>query len=242
MSAERYLIVNADDFGLSAGVNRGIVEAHEGGIVTSASLMVRPSAAAAAAAYGREHPSLSLGLHLDLGEWVYDGGAWTPAYEVVPTDDVGAVEGETTRQLAAFRRLVGRDPTHIDSHQHVHLREPVRSVVSEAARRLAVPLRHYSRRVRYCGDFYGQTGSGLSLDHAISVAGLIEILASLAPGVTELACHPGLDEHLKSAYRSERAEEVRVLRDPRVREAIDARGIELCSFGDAALRGPDPKP
>ena len=65
----RYLIVNADDFGQSRGINRGITEAHEQGIVTSASLMVRWPAAPEAAAYARSHGSLSLGLHFDFGEW-----------------------------------------------------------------------------------------------------------------------------------------------------------------------------
>ena len=80
MDSTRFLIVNADDFGLSEGVNRGIIEAHEHGIVTSASLMVLKPSAASAAAYSREHPRLSLGLHLDLGEWAYDGEAWVPVY------------------------------------------------------------------------------------------------------------------------------------------------------------------
>ena len=53
---ETVLIVNADDFGLSEGVNRGIIEAHERGIVTSASLMVLRPAAASAADYSREDP------------------------------------------------------------------------------------------------------------------------------------------------------------------------------------------
>ena len=62
MTAAHCLIVNADDFGQSPGVNRGIIEAHEHGIVTSASLMVRWPAAASAAAYAREHARLGLGL------------------------------------------------------------------------------------------------------------------------------------------------------------------------------------
>ena len=243
MSAKRYLIVNADDFGLSAGVNRGVIEAREAGIVTSASLMVRWPAAVEAAAYAREDPGLSLGLHFDFGEWAYADGAWTPVYEVLSTEDTGAVEGEAARQLAAFRRLVGRGPTHIDSHQHVHRREPVGSILAEVARRLSVPLRHYSQSVRYCGDFYGQTGTGLPLPDAISVDSLIRMLTSLPPGVTELACHPGFDDDLGfTPYRGERAEEVRVLCDPRVRATIVAEGIELCSFGDVALRRLDLMP
>ena len=207
---KRYLIVNADDFGRSLGVNRGVIEAHAGGIVTSASLMVNWPAAAEAAVYAREHPDLALGLHFDLGEWVYREGAWLPAYEVVPTDDSTVVMEEAARQLATFRRLLGRDPTHLDSHQHVHLREPVRSVLIEIADELAVPLRHHHPRIRYCGDFYGQTGEGQPLPEAISTDALIEIFAALPPGVTELACHPGLDDELQSTYRSERAVEVRV--------------------------------
>ena len=64
----RTLIVNADDFGRSAEINAGIVQAHRDGIVTSASLMVRWPAAVGAAAYARERPDLALGLHFDLGE------------------------------------------------------------------------------------------------------------------------------------------------------------------------------
>ncbi len=221
-------------------MNRGIIEAHEGGIVTSASLMVLWPAAAEAADYAGEHPDLALGLHLDLGEWVYREGQWLPAYEVVPADDSPAVTEEAARQLVAFRRLVGRDPTHLDSHQHVHLREPVRSVLSEVAGELAVPLRHYDPRIRYCGDFYGQTGKGQPLPEGISADALIEILAALPAGITELACHPGLDDGLQSTYRSERAVEVGVLCDPRVRATIAAKEIELCSFASEALQRLDP--
>ena len=74
----RFLIVNADDFGLSPGVNRGILETHERGILTAASLMVRAPAAAEAAAAAHDHPRLSVGLHLDLGEWICRDGAWEP--------------------------------------------------------------------------------------------------------------------------------------------------------------------
>ena len=59
MSDKKYLIVNADDFGLSPGANRGIMGAHEHGIVTSASLMVRWPVAAEAAAYLKVKPRTS---------------------------------------------------------------------------------------------------------------------------------------------------------------------------------------
>src|SRR5205814_975995 len=118
MSAKRYLIVNADDFGHSSAVNRGVMHAHEHGIVTSASLMVRWPAAMEAAEYARNRPSLSLGLHLDFGEWVYKDENWKPVYHVVQLDDARALCNEVSSQLASFRTLTGRDPSHIDSHQH----------------------------------------------------------------------------------------------------------------------------
>lgn len=229
--------MNADDFGQSPGVNCGVVEAYERGIVTSASVMVRWPAAVEAAGYGRQHPGLSLGLHVDLGEWAYIDGTWVRRYEVVSPDDVAAVRGEIERQLAAFRRLTGENPTHIDSHQHVHREEPVRSVLLEVARALGVPLRDCCREVRYVGNFYGQTGNGAPLPEAITVEALIRILTTLRPGVTELGCHPGDGHALDSVYGPERAVEAAVLCDPRVRAAADGAGITLCSFRDLPGHG-----
>lgn len=232
MPAKRYLIVNADDFGLSEGVNRGIIRAHEQGIVTSASLMVRWPAAAEAAAHARQHPRLSVGLHLDLAEWIYREDQWVPRYEVVPPDDQAAVAAEVARQLAAFQRLLGRPPTHIDSHQHVHRNEPARSVVSQAADQWSIPLRGFTPRVQYCGDFFGQTGEGDPYPEGISLEGLLHTIQALPPGITELGAHPGEDENLDSVYRLERLQEVRVLCDSRVRAALEANEIALCSYTD----------
>jgi chitin disaccharide deacetylase len=229
---KRCLIVNADDFGLSSGVNRGIIKAYEYGIVTSTSLMVRWPAAIEAANYSREHSDLSLGLHIDLGEWAYRDGAWVSLYEVVPTEDSAAVADEVSHQLATFRRLTGKDPTHIDSHQHVHLQESVRPIVISVARHLGVPVRHYSPEVHYCGDFYGQTAEGLPFPYGTTVGGLIEILTKLPHGMTELCCHPGEGDELDTMYRCERSAEMQVLCDPRIRAAISAMEIELRSFRD----------
>jgi predicted glycoside hydrolase/deacetylase ChbG (UPF0249 family) len=230
MTGTRHLIVNADDFGQSPGVNQGVIEAHERGIVTSASLMVRWPAAESAAAYARAHPSLTLGIHVDLGEWAYRDGAWVPLYEVVPRNDRTRVTGEISHQLVEFRRLVGSQPTHIDSHQHVHRQEPVRSILFRMARHLGVPLRSYSRVVRYCGDFYGQTAEGSLLPELISVENLIAMLTALPGGFTELGCHPGLGNDFDTMYHTERTKEVNVLCDARVRTAIASLGIRLCSF------------
>jgi chitin disaccharide deacetylase len=228
----KYLIVNADDFGQSAGINRGVITAHRDGIVTSASLMVRWPAATEAAVYARKHPSLSVGLHIDLGEQILRAGEWVPLYSVVPVQNESAVRDEISRQLDLFDRLVGHAPTHLDSHQHVHLREPARVILMEIARRLGVPLRNCSRQVSYCGSFYGQADDGTTSREVLSVDGLIGILEMLPPGCTELACHPAAQCDLETLYSQERLEELKVLCDPRLRTAIATMGFELRSFAD----------
>ena len=228
----RAVIVNADDFGQSAGINRGIVEAHERGIVTSASLMVRWPAAAAAAAYAHSHPRLSVGLHVDLGESVFRGGAWVALYERVDRRDAGAVEAEIRAQLTLCRELLRREPTHLDSHQHVHAEEPVLSILEGIARELAVPLRHRSPRVRYDGRFYGQTSTGDALIEGITPAHLVDMLRQLPPGVTEVACHPGWADDLVTMYHVERGVELETLCDPVVRRAMFDERIDLIGFGD----------
>jgi chitin disaccharide deacetylase len=230
MASIKYLIVNADDFGQSSGVNRGIIKAYCRGIVTSASLMVRWPGATEATAYAREHPGLSLGLHVDLGEKVFRAGEWVPVYGVVPLQDTTAIRTEITHQLEVFYRLMRHMPSHLDSHQHVHLREPVRTILIEMAQRLGIPLRQCSTEIGYRGGFYGQTAEGTPLPNVISVDGLVHILETLPAGCTELGCHPAERCDLETMYRRERLQELRVLCDAKVRAAITAIGIELCSF------------
>ena len=230
--ADRWLVVNADDFGRSPGITRGIIHAHERGIVTSASLMVRWPAAMEAAVYARARRGFGVGLHIDLGESSCRNGFWRLLYSVVPLHDQGAVEAEVARQLASFRELMGRDPTHIDSHQHMHHREPVRSVLASVAARLGVPLRGATRKLRHCDAFHGRTSAGTPFPEAISRSMLLWIISQLPPGVTELSCHPGYadDVEEEAAYREERAREVAALCDPAVRLALSRLGIELTTF------------
>ena len=87
----RRVIVNGDDFGASLGINRGIVEAHERGVLTSASLMVDGPAAPDAVARARANPALSVGLHLELD-----------------CSDPGRAAGQCQRQLVRFREVSQR--------------------------------------------------------------------------------------------------------------------------------------
>lgn len=222
--SERNLIVNADDLGASEGVNRGIVEAHASGIVTSASLMVHEPAAREASAITREHPALSIGLHWDLD-----------AYDVSLTDG-GALRAELELQLAIFREILGRDPTHLDSHHHVHRKPEVLPHARAIASALGLPLRH-DGHVAYRGGFYGQWEWQVTDLAHVSVEFLVWMLRNEAgEGWTELGCHPGwITPGFQSAYLDEREEEVRTLTDQRVRREVAALGIRLRSYADLRL-------
>jgi predicted glycoside hydrolase/deacetylase ChbG (UPF0249 family) len=209
--AARRLIVNADDLGLAPAVNAGVFTAHERGIVTSTSLMVRQAAAPAAAAALAAHPRLGVGLHLDLSGREYGSGAELPLQPLEP---------ECRAQVERFRELVGRDPTHIDSHKHVHESEPVAAVAETLAAEVGVPLRN--RQVRYEGSFFGR--------QAISVGHLIALIEGLPRGWTEIGCHPAAGPVPGSSYDGERVAELRALTDPRLPDLLNVSDVQLCSF------------
>jgi len=215
------LIVTGDDFGASRGISRGIVDAHERGILTSTSLLVDRPTSEHAAALARRHPNLSVGLHLELD-------AVTPE----------RVTAECRRQLARFCALIGAPPTHIDSHHDVH-RDPlilrdVLALARGAGEGKGVLVRGHSA-ARHVGKFYGRWG-GATHPEQIGVDGLLRLLdTELRDGVTELSCHPGyVDPDFDSTYLAEREMELRTLRDPRVQRGLEERAIHLIGFHDLA--------
>jgi predicted glycoside hydrolase/deacetylase ChbG (UPF0249 family) len=225
----RYLIVNGDDFGASGGVNRGILEAHRRGILTSASLMVDMPGSGEAARLAREAPELSVGLHATLA--VPDPGRAPEA------DDAEACGAELECQLACFHELLGRPPTHLDSHHNVHRRPALRPLFLALARRHGLPLREHSA-ARYFSSFYGRWG-GESHPEQVSAEALSRMLRDeIGDGVTELGCHPGYaDPALASDYSAEREAELRTLCHPAVRATVAALGFRLIGFRELAAPG-----
>lgn len=222
------LIVNADDFGASFGINRGIILCHTDGVVTSASLLVDGPAARDAARLSGGCPDLAIGLHWDV--W----GEGTRDFDV---DDEVAVRQELARQLDVFGDLIGRQPTHIDSHRHAHLKSRHTAVFEEFAAEWGVPLRG-DGQVRFVGHFYAQwEWLVTNLDH-ISVPALETLInTDVTEGWTEFSCHPGfVSADFESIYRDEREIELRTLLDPRIRRALEVSGVELRSFADFGRR------
>ncbi len=213
----KYLIVNADDFGASRGTNRGILDAHCHGIVTSTSLLVNTPWSEAAAALAKTVRGLSVGLHVDL-DHLGDGDP----------------QAELHRQVCRFEALIGSPPTHLDCHHNVHREPRLLPQLLQLARQYGLPLREHSP-ARYCSKFYGQWGGETHLEQ-ISAENLARLLETeVQDGVTELSCHPGYgDPDLHSAYGVEREAELRALCDPAVRTVLAVYEIRLVGFRDLA--------
>jgi predicted glycoside hydrolase/deacetylase ChbG (UPF0249 family) len=221
----RCIVVNGDDLGASPGVNRGIAEVHRRGPLTSASLMVNMPASQEGARLARDLPGLSVGLHANLTD--------ASGRALVDLETGERCRAVLQRQLDRFQELMGRPPTHLDSHHNLHRNPRLLPYFLQLADRYGLPLREHSP-VRYSSRFYGQWG-GQTHPEQISVHGLIGLLENeISAGVTELSCHPGYyDPELRSSYRIEREVELRTLCDPAVRAFLSARQIRLVNFVEA---------
>jgi chitin disaccharide deacetylase len=153
----RTLVVNADDLGLTVGVNDGIFDAHDRGILTSASLMANAPAAANAIGRAWSRPALGIGVHLTLVDCapilppdriptlVQDDGrfhvSWRPFIVacLMGRVSMNEVERELTAQIE-YVVTHGVTPTHLDSHKHVHLFPPVFEIVVRLAERFRIPV------------------------------------------------------------------------------------------------------
>lgn len=218
----RYLIVNADDFGYGAGVNRGVAECIDRGVVTSAGLMVNTPGTEEAVRMAEERKGLSLGLHVNFTN---------EAQRLVEFDDPAVCDAELRRQFDRFVALVGRSPTHIDGHQHVHRFCP--AVFLALAKEHGVPLREQPP-VAFKGGFYAQWQYGVSEPSRVSVATLAQILrGEIVNGIFELAVHPGYsDPAVHYVYDHDRELELATLCDPEIPRIIRDEGIRLISYHD----------
>jgi len=216
----KYLIINADDFGLTPGVNRGILKSIREGIVTSTTVMINSR-------YLEELPEVleaggGVGLHFNL--------TWGPP--VSPPDTVASLvdeeglfrsdpsfgvpesgrsipitAGQTRRaidiqreleaQVEKFLRLVKRLPTHIDVHKHAHKYPVVLAPLMVVAGRLGLPVREISpemqailRENRLLTTDFFMGGASPEGPYWMK-ARLLSALAGVQPGVTEIMCHPG---------------------------------------------------
>lgn len=131
-------MVNADDFGFTPDVNRGIVEAHRSGILTATTLMANGDAFDDAVRLAKETPGLDVGCHLVL----IGGRAVLPPHAVLPASVPDLLRALAARRIRVYDELAaqvrkilaaGLHPTHLDTHKHTHLLPPVLEAVASIA-------------------------------------------------------------------------------------------------------------
>lgn len=245
----RQLIVNADDLAISAGVTRGIIEAHLQGIVTSTSVMVNlPDAADSIKQAQQQAPNLGLGLHfvLSFGKPVLSAASvpsllksadsfvqnYDELAEIVPSFDRDEVKAELRAQFERFVELASRLPDHLDSHHGVtEMSQPAGELMVELATEYHLPVRKH----QYGGAAQLRQPDVMSMDffnETVSFETLSRVLKALPEGIVELGCHPGYPADLDEVYKEPRETELRILTDPRIKAMIAEEGIQLINFAD----------
>lgn len=204
----QFLIVNADDFGYSHSINKGIIEAHEKGIVTSTSVMVNAITADEAKDLTK-YPELSVGLHFELSE-------------------VANVKAELEKQIEKFVAIVGKMPNHIDTHKRHTTDEGIKEVLEEYAKEHNLPVRNFN--AKHIGSF------GINSNDT-SIAQLKRSIDEATDEYNELMTHCGYsDDYLRehSSYNDPREQELGAVCDPSVKQYITDKGLELISWTEVA--------
>jgi len=292
----RNLIVNADDLGWTPGVNRGIVDAHRKGIVTSTSLLANGEAFDDGVEASRESQGLGVGIHLNLSDGKpvapaaqvktlvdahgnFSGGPETLLFRLTAkTLDTGEVEKEWNAQIEKVK-AAGIRPTHLDGHKHVQMLPGLFGIALRLAKKHgieAVRVSHEASNLREaltCGSESGgillkqgvqarglkllardargmaeRSGivtadffCGIAQTGVLTKKGVLQLLASLPEGTTELMCHPGYADGdlLKTATRlqNSRQTELEILTDKDVRKTIAELGIRLINYQQIGALG-----
>ena len=251
---DRLLIINADDFGLSKAQNYGIIEAFQHGVVTSTTAMMNAEAVKHAAGLCAGYPGLGVGMHFVLtlgrpltempvltrGEGVLGKWIWEMAQQ--GQLDLAEIKRELESQYQRFIELFGKEPTHLDSHHHVHMIPEIFPLVAAFANARGIPLRADRAAAArdnlslsgvrstegFSGEFYGDAVSEDLLLTSIDAS------AQRREKSLEVMCHPSFVDNtlLKSSYCYPRLAELEVLTSPALKFAIAERGYRLGTFRD----------
>jgi len=239
------LIVNADDFGYSPGVNSGIISAYRDGIVSSASMMVNLPGFHHAVELAKAHPGFGVGIHLvltcgspvtdDVPTLIDDSGRFRSFSEAVAFAATDDLEREWSAQIERFLSA-GLQPTHLDSHHHVHANPRLFPVFLRLAERYGLPIRRpdgsgqerigqVKTTAAFHPDFYAEGAVFETLERLVR--------QTPAPDTMEIMCHPGyVDEFLLagSSYVLEREQELAVLTDERTKALLARTGVQLITY------------
>ena len=157
------LIINADDFGLTGGINKGIILAHKKGILTSATLIPNMSGFEEAVTLAKENKTLGVGIHLNIirGKPVSDPqkvetllnnkGNFLTIYPFLKKFisrkiNIKEIEYEFSAQIEKVLKE-GIEITHFDSEKHIHSLPPIMKIVIKLAKEYRIP------RIRFINEF-----------------------------------------------------------------------------------------
>ena len=236
----KYLITNADDFGFTRDVNRGIVEAHRNGILTATTLMATGGAFEHAVELARENPELDIGVHLVL----VDSAGFPPGIPQL-LFSLGRIRiyDELVRQVQRVLDA-GIQPTHLDTHKHTHLLPQVFHVVTRIAQEFKIPwVRRRFGPFRWLPTRGCRTTdhfAGFRMTGRYGAAELAQVIRRLQEGTTEFMCHPGMcTDELRAArtrLKESRRRELDALVSPEVRTALEESGVKLARYRDLEIR------
>ncbi|MHB1314854.1 MAG: carbohydrate deacetylase [Christensenellales bacterium] len=229
------LIFNADDAGYTPGVNRGIEQSFQEGVVRSTTLMANMEAFEDAVSMLKRNPGLSAGVHLNLtcGKPLSNQASLTNGNAMNHTSFAGAlreaIRDELTLQIEKVKKT-GIQITHIDSHHHVHSHPAVEPVALELARRNNLPLRRVDNSCFMSPDrlftgFFGDFATVETIQKAVEQAKKDGVCS------LEIMCHPGYCDDMLlrlSSYARQRERDLTVLCSPALKDAL--RGATLGSY------------
>ena len=243
------LIVNADDFGMSKGVNLGILECFRKGVVTSTSMMVNMPEFYEAIELMKEYKNLDVGIHFVLtkGEplteiekvqsLVNENGKFEHNIKRLAIADKNELRLELMAQLNKFLGT-GFIPSHIDFHHEVNFAENALEVAIDIAKEYNLPMRAFEENSikkmnektvnhsrKFLHEFFGKE---LTVENFIDV-----IEKAKNEEIAEIMCHPAyVDRYLmeNSGYNIQRVYELEVLTSDKLKKYISENGIELIGF------------
>ena len=211
------IIINADDFGYSKSINRGILEAIKNGVVSSTSVMVYGKAVSGVSKL-IDIKSISVGLHLHMEK-------------TLPNP-----QEEFDKQIKMFTQLLGRSPDHIDVHKpRSSNMVQIVPLLEQYSTEHKIPVRELGH-VKTIKEFFGiNVKDDREIDsERVSIDNLLRILENLSEGISEIMTHVGYsDDELRemSSYNDLRELELKTLTDKRIIEYINKRSdLELINW------------
>lgn len=250
------LIVNADDFGYSPGVNAGIIDAYKNGIVSSTTLMANMYGFDDALELHKKYPGLGIGVHLVLtagkpltdlpkefldekGEFLRRPVYLDDDYNTIIRDwlDYDLIYNEWKSQIEKILKA-GFKIDHIDSHHHMHTHEQTREITKKLSEEYGLPVRSSYLNDKYFNspDFIKENFDGVLADENTDQEEMKKIFDHICNyEFVELMVHPAFIDHYlmeNSSFNTGRLYEHKNLTSDYIKILVKENNIELATYSD----------